>query len=123
MEQYISKSAVIAEIERRRKIHIERDEFDDGANYVLDKILSFLDTLEATEVYDTSAPTVNSRWRILKEKEAEKYHIQLIKIGDDKALLSIDLAYIPQNMSIVEYLNWLRETGVILNFTPKTTRS
>ena len=70
---------------------------------------------------ETSAPIDNYRWRILKDKETEKYHIQIVKIDDDRAVLNIDVAYIPQNMSIVEYLNWLRETGVILNFTPKTT--
>ena len=50
MEQYISKSAVVAEIENLRKHYIEREDFDIGWNMALDKILSFLDTLEVKEV-------------------------------------------------------------------------
>ena len=68
---------------------------------------------------ETSAPIDNYRWRILKDKEAEKYHIQIVKIDEGRAVLNINVAYIPENMSIVTYLNWLRETGVILNYTDR----
>ena len=50
MKQYIDKSALAAEIENLRKHYIEREDFDIGWNMALDKILSFLDTLEVKEV-------------------------------------------------------------------------
>lgn len=50
MAQYIDRSAVVAEIENLRKHYIEREDFDIGWNMALDKILSFLDTLEVKEV-------------------------------------------------------------------------
>jgi hypothetical protein len=50
MEQYIDKSALVAEIENVRKHYIERDDFDNGWNFALDKIISFLDTIEVKEV-------------------------------------------------------------------------
>ena len=48
--ELINKSAVVAEIENLRKHYIEREDFDIGWNMALDKILSFLDTLEVKEV-------------------------------------------------------------------------
>lgn len=50
MEQYIDKYALVAEIENIRKHYIERDDFDNGWNFALDKIISFLDTIEVKEV-------------------------------------------------------------------------
>ena len=52
MKQYIPKSVVLAEIERIKKedyydIH---DEYDGFVRNALDKVLSFLDTLEVKEV-------------------------------------------------------------------------
>lgn len=116
--ELIDKSAVIAEIKKLRS------KWDNPfCTTTCDAIEEGINNLEAKELYDTPVPTDNCRWHILNDKEAEKYHLRLIKIGEDKALLSINLAYIPRNMSIVTYLDWLRETGVILNFTPKTTHS
>ena len=48
--ELIDKAAVVAEIENLRKHYIEREDFDIGWNMALDKILSFLDTLEVKEV-------------------------------------------------------------------------
>lgn len=50
MEEYILKSALVAEIENIRKHYIERDDFDNGWNFALDKVLSIIDTLEVKEV-------------------------------------------------------------------------
>ena len=50
MAQYIDKDALVAEIENIRKHYIERDDFDNGWNFALDKVLSFIDTLEVKEV-------------------------------------------------------------------------
>ena len=50
MKQYIDKSALAAEIENLRKHYIEREDFDIGWNMALDKILSFIDTIEVKEV-------------------------------------------------------------------------
>ena len=52
--ELIDKSAVVAEIENLRKHYIEREDFDIGWNMALDKILSFLDTLEVKEVVESS---------------------------------------------------------------------
>ena len=46
----IDKDALVAEIENIRKHYIERDDFDNGWNFALDKVLSFIDTLEVKEV-------------------------------------------------------------------------
>ena len=48
--ELIDKAAVVAEIENLRKHYIEREDFDIGWNMALDKILSFLDTLEVKDV-------------------------------------------------------------------------
>ena len=46
----IDKDALVAEIENIRKHYIERDDFDNGWNFALNKVLSFLDTLEVKEM-------------------------------------------------------------------------
>ena len=51
--ELIDKSALVAEIENLRKHYIEREDFDIGWNMALDKILSFLDTLEVKEEENT----------------------------------------------------------------------
>ena len=59
MEQYISKSALVAEIERRKEEEVSYDEdsksfasYSDQIHYsVLDSIQDFIDTLEVKEVY------------------------------------------------------------------------
>ena len=46
----INKDALVAEIENIRKHYIERDDFDNGWNFALNKVLSFLDTLEVKDL-------------------------------------------------------------------------
>lgn len=46
----IDKDVLIAKIENIRKHYIERDDFDNGWNFALDKVLSFLYTIEVKEV-------------------------------------------------------------------------
>ena len=46
----IDKDAVVAEIESERKFYLDKEEYDFGWNNALDKILSFLDTIEVKEV-------------------------------------------------------------------------
>ena len=50
MAHLIDRDALAAEIENIRKHYIEKEEFDIGWNFALDKILSFIDTLEVKEV-------------------------------------------------------------------------
>lgn len=50
MSNLINKSVLVAEIENLRKHYIEREDFDNGWNMALDKILYSLDTLEMKEV-------------------------------------------------------------------------
>ena len=56
MEQYIKKSALVAEIERLKESFVnERDGFEKGYHHGLDMVLSFLDTLETKEVNSEKA--------------------------------------------------------------------
>jgi len=65
--------------------------------------------------------TSKFKWKIFKEEEARKLNIQLLKLDEDKAMLLIDLAYIPHGMCIADYLDWIQDTGVALNLTePKS---
>ena len=48
MEKYISKAAVVAEIERRIKIHHDYGHYN--AEQEFTKVLSFLDTIEVKDV-------------------------------------------------------------------------
>lgn len=50
MEQYISKDAIVAEIEKRLKVHMESNHGFSARYDELKDILSFLDTLELKEV-------------------------------------------------------------------------
>ena len=50
MAHLIDKDALVAEIENIRKHYIERDDFDNGWNFALNKVLSFLDTIEVKDV-------------------------------------------------------------------------
>ena len=68
---------------------------------------------------EIEACTDNFKWVILDEARAKKLHIQLIKITKDKALLLVDLTYIPPNMYILDYLEWIQETGIVLNLSLK----
>ena len=87
MEQYINKSAVVAEIERRRK-QIPKDETDKTLKtvygnevFVLTELLSFLDTLEVKEfqkkkLYVVTRCEEHSDYvekAFFSEKEAEEY--------------------------------------------------
>ena len=46
----IDKDAVVEEIESERKFYLDKEEYDFGWNNALDKILSFLDTIEVKDV-------------------------------------------------------------------------
>ena len=50
MTKYIPKSALVAEIERRRLYHIDLTEYNSGYKNAIWDVLSFLDTLEVKEV-------------------------------------------------------------------------
>ena len=50
MAHLIDKDALVAEIENIRKHYIERDDFDNGWNFALNKVLSSLDTIEVKDV-------------------------------------------------------------------------
>ena len=50
MVHLIDKDALVAEIESLRKHYIEKDDYDNGWNYALDKILLLIEALEVKEV-------------------------------------------------------------------------
>lgn len=57
MEQYISKSALVAEIERRLKVHMESNHGFSARYDELKDIRSFLDTLKTKEGEEEKVPT------------------------------------------------------------------
>lgn len=65
MVQYIPKSAVVAEIERRLKVHMESNHGFSARYDELKDILSFLDTIEVKEVQEE--PVSNDLEETLKD--------------------------------------------------------
>lgn len=54
------------------------------------------------------------KWRICNKKSAADYGLHLIRIDDNITLLSIDLDKIPKETSIMEFIDFLEETGVVV---------
>ena len=52
MAHYIDKDALVADIESLRKYYIDCDDYDNGWNFALDKILSLIDTIEVKEMQE-----------------------------------------------------------------------
>ena len=75
--ELIDKSTLVAEIEGERKHYLDKEEYDFGWNNALDKILSFLDTLETKKV-DLEKEVIN--WwnenykNLNSDYEFEKYN-------------------------------------------------
>lgn len=54
------------------------------------------------------------KWKILKPKEAHKLGIRILRAGPER-YLEINLFSIPDGMSVVEFINFIERTGVVLN--------
>lgn len=67
---------------------------------------------EKTEI---PAKVDNFKWVILKEDEAKKLNLGLVKIDEDKCALLVDLYKIPAEMTVVEYLDFIEDTGIVFN--------
>jgi hypothetical protein len=94
MEQYISKSALTAEIERRKQklldhIICERDkEFVCRTAHQLNRIIDFIDTLEVKEV----------DWE--KEVNDYGYHYDYVSIADRKELVDFAKHFFELGMAV-----------------------
>ena len=51
-------------------------------------------------------------WKIVDTEKASKLHIGLIS-PDEKGLLSIDVSYIPKDMSIEDYIHWIQNEKIV----------
>ena len=87
MKHLIDKAAVLAEIENIMKHYIERDDFDNGWNFALNKVLSFLDTLEGKEVdlelitgwFDHIAQIADDRMTLTNQRMTDAHALDEIK--------------------------------------------
>ena len=61
------------------------------------------------------ADTSKFKWVILDTGKAKQQQIQLINITENKAVLSIDKSAVPPGMSIIDYIEWIQETGIVVN--------
>lgn len=52
------------------------------------------------------------RWKIVNKKKGRKLHISEIPDG----VLSVDLSYIPNGMTISEYLQFIQDTGIVIRY-------
>ena len=82
---------------------------------------SYCDSIKRHKVGDLRegrlVNTAKFKWKILDEKEAKKLHIQILKVNDNKTMLVADLAYMPKNVCVADYIDWIQETGIALNLT------
>ena len=90
MEQYIKKSAVVAEIERRRDYY-KRNPLLVNAKYCIDEdnaILKLLDTLEVKEVDDEKckeydkALSIAKSWYKSSDSSAQERNVARMIMGD-----------------------------------------
>ena len=87
MAEYIDKDALVVEIENIRKHYIERDDFDNGWNFALNKVLSFLDTLEVKDVdlelitgwFDHIAQIADDRMTLTNQRMTDAHALDEIK--------------------------------------------
>ena len=63
------------------------------------------------------AYTQNFHWAIFDDDEAGKKHIQLLKVENGEGIILLDLAYIPYNMSVDQYIEMIEETGIAVNLS------
>ena len=61
------------------------------------------------------ADTSKFKWVIVDAGKAKRQRIQLINIAENKAVLSIDTSAVPPGMSIVDYIERIQETGIVVN--------
>ena len=74
-----------------------------------------LDNSEDTDKFKASLDLDNCHWMILDEEKAKELHIDIIKIDENHAIISADIAFIPDGVSIEEYYDYLQETGILIN--------
>lgn len=56
----------------------------------------------------------NVKWKIMDADRAKEHHLELIKIDDDNVLLSINLRYIPIGMTVIDFIDNIIQTGIVL---------
>ncbi len=88
MEQYISKAAIVAEIERMKVDTIQFPFEEYGTVGTCNKLLSFLDTLEVKEVDDEKckeydkALSIAKAWYKSSDSSAQERNVARMIMGD-----------------------------------------
>ena len=54
------------------------------------------------------------KWKIMDADRAKERRLELTKIDDDNALLSINLRYIPIGMTITDFIENIIQTGIVI---------
>lgn len=56
----------------------------------------------------------NVKWKIMDADRAKEQRIELVKVDDDNILLSINLRYIPKGMTILDFIENIIQTGIVI---------
>ena len=56
----------------------------------------------------------NVKWKIMDADRAKEQRIELVKVDDDNILLSINLRYIPKGMTILDFIENIVNTGIVI---------
>lgn len=55
----------------------------------------------------------NIKWEIKDAKRADNFKLELIHSGDD-VLLVIDTKYIPDGMSVKDFIDFIQKEGIVI---------
>lgn len=55
------------------------------------------------------------RWKIVNKKKGRKLHLSEI---DGTGIIQINLKYIPRGMTIVDFITFIEEEGIVIRMGP-----
>ena len=55
-------------------------------------------------------------WKIINLDALKEHKVKVIELSDGKTILEINIAEIPHNLTVADFLTFLQEEGVILKF-------
>ena len=64
---------------------------------------------------DDHYPTDNYKWSILNSSKAEELHLGLLEVEKDSNVLTIDVKYIPDKMSLDEFIQYIQSNKIAVN--------
>ena len=53
-------------------------------------------------------------WKIVDKERATQENLELIDLGNGRTLLSIKLSNLPKGMSVVDYIEFIQRTGIVM---------